>query len=129
MYGISDLEDPVAYIQETLEEIDGLQISRDTIDRILTYYNDFKFNLLASGAPIREKNICDYYPTVRMVANNYQGTKQAVVKLNTKIDPELARAFASRVVNSAEVRDRVRPKEYGDLPEGAIDLLRKRYLD
>lgn len=130
MQGNSDFDDPVRYIQDELADIDGISMSYETIDLVLKYFNDFKFNLLMNGNSLNERGIGRLTPRV-VYRSRWTGDGDRVsrpyLKIMVKLDPELERAFASRVVNSEEVRVRSRKEGLPDLTESDIEYLRDRY--
>ena len=119
---MADYDDPVEYILEELRENYGITMSYETVDLIVGYYLDFKFNQLMSGYGIREKGLVSLIPWLRYT-NNFQGDNVPVLKINASYDDSLVKALASRVCNSEEVRSRLNLP----LSEADIEYLRRKY--
>ena len=119
---MANYNDPVEYILEALKDINGITMSYETVDLIINYFNDFKFNRLMSCYGLRERNIGTIEPQIRYT-NTFQGDNVPVIKLKMTFDPDLVKALVSRICHSDEVRKRLNQ----ELTLDDLDYLRKKY--
>lgn len=101
-------DDPIEYIRELLAD-DGIVMSRETLDLIIGYYKDFRFDILMNGIPIKEKGLYEIRPKFKRCYNHWKKRFEPTLRLRMEMDPELLTAFMSRFINSQEVRESITP--------------------
>lgn len=122
MIRYDESEDPVVYVRDMLADMNGLSMSYETIDLIIRYFWDFKFNLLMNGYQLRETGLYEVKPRIRIIGG--------VPKLDllAKFEPELLEAFARRIVESDEVRERSTGRRNHLKPEDVVHV-REIFVD